>query len=146
MPYSLLKNLSSVDCFISQKKSTLDCTPASSSMSTSVSGDENASKPPFFQHREMVVAERSFQDSVIQRIAFSRVTFFTNWGAVASIMMHCRNTLFNFPRVTSLSTACKQTKLDANQSAVMDSLPPRVTSLSTACKQSKLDAKALVLE
>jgi len=63
-----------------------------------------------------------------------------------SIMMHCRNTLFNFPRVTSLSTACKQTKLDANQSAVMDSLPPRVTSLSTACKQSKLDAKALVLE
>jgi len=65
---------------------------------------------------------------------------------VSSIMMHCRNTLFNFPRVTSLSTACKQTKLDANQSAVMDSLPPRVTSLSTACKQSKLDAKALVLE
>ena len=37
---------------------------------------------------------------------------------VPSIMMHCRNTLFNFPRVTSLSTACKQTKLDANRSAV----------------------------
>ena len=37
--------------------------------------------------------------------------------------------LFNFPpRVTSLSTACKQSKLDANQSAVMDSLPPSFPS------------------
>ena len=36
----------------------------------------------------------------------------------SSIMMLCRNSLFNFPSVTSLSTACKQTKLDANRSAV----------------------------